>query len=117
MNTGLRIVGLGAGILVLTLLSGCGKPDWEQASVSTSATGEGSSAANFPDGTYSCEVSDTTDDNGPYSLVCDKNGSEVVAHFENGGYITGELDSASKDQMVFLGTDSRDHDWQIIISR
>ena len=109
---GHRVARIGAIFLALGLMAGCSNSQQDQTPMSSTDI-----AASFPDGTYSCEVTDTTDDDGPYDLTCDKSGSEVVAHFDNGGYVTGELDGASKDQLVFSGTDSRDRDWQFVISR
>ncbi len=112
MISGHNVVGIGTILLALGLLVGCSNGQGSQPPFSSTDV-----AASFPDGTYSCEVTDTTDDDGPYDLTCDKSGSGVVAHFDNGGYVTGELDDASKDQLVFSGTDSRNRDWQIVISK
>src|SRR5258705_11285211 len=44
------------------------------------------------DGSYNCEVSNTTRGNGPYTLECEKSGDEIVIHFNNGGYINLDID-------------------------
>ena len=44
------------------------------------------------DGSYDCDVTNTTRGNGPYSLGCDKDGDEVTIHFDNGGHVTVDSD-------------------------
>jgi hypothetical protein len=76
--------------------------------------------ASFLDGTYSCEASNTTSGNGPYSLECDKSGDEVVIHFNNGGHITLDVDSQEMrgEQWHVEGTNAqRGEAWEVILSR
>lgn len=73
------------------------------------------------DGTYSCTVSNVSRGNGPYSLECEKSGSEVVIHFPSGGYLSVDIDTESVPQegtVRFEGTDQKKGDaWEIEIER
>jgi hypothetical protein len=56
------------------------------------------------DGLHDCEAENITRSNGPYSLECEKLGMELTIHFNNGGYITNDINSQNK-----VG----DHAWEI----
>ena len=92
-------------LLIILTFSGCGNERSPEASISESSNPNesmGSDTADaenqeLTDGTYDCEVENTTRSNGPYTLDCDKSGSELVIHFTNGGYITNDIDSANSD--------------------
>lgn len=81
----------------------------------------GGIAAELADGTYSCEVTNTTRGNGPYSLECEKSDSEIVIHFNNGGYITLDVDAghlSDGETWNFDGSNVRNGDaWEVSINQ
>lgn len=71
------------------------------------------------DGSYPCEVSNTTRENGPYSLTCEKSGDSVEIQFDNGGFITVDIESqetADGHAWEITGTDARNGDsWEMTV--
>ena len=78
----------------------------------TSRSAESSDALReLPDGFYSCDALNATRSNGPYPLDCDKSGSNITIHFNNGGYVDIDLYSQqSVDGLSWLleGADAQD---------
>lgn len=78
------------GLALLLTIAGCSAGNGRAAS---QAIEESKAPTELRDGTYSCEAMNETRSNGPYSLSCDKSGDELVIHFDNGGYISADIDS------------------------
>jgi len=64
----------------------------------------GAVPTDLEDGTYSCNATNSSRGNGPYTLECEKSGDRVILHFANGGHVT--LDIGSQET-------ADGHSWQI----
>jgi hypothetical protein len=73
------------------------------------------------DGSYSCDATNSTQGNGPYSLACEKSGDTLTIHFENGGYIHLDIDSqdkADENTWEIAGSNPANVDsWDVTVSR
>ncbi len=74
----------------------------------------------LPAGTYSCNAENTTREDGPHSLICEKTGDELIIHFPNGVHIITNISSEeSEDNMTwnFVTTHPDTGDtWEVDIS-
>lgn len=89
-------------LFILSLLTGCNQTNSNHYSQSSSESSGMSYADNseereLPDGSYSCEATNTTNGYGPYTIDCEKNGDEITVNFPNGGYIVTDIDSIESD--------------------
>ena len=85
-------------ILTTIILTGCGS-DYSESSDSSYPNNsiELSEESSDDDqqrqnGSYDCDVTNTSRGNGPYALDCDKDGDEVTINFNNGGSVTIDSD-------------------------
>jgi hypothetical protein len=110
-------------LIAVAPLASCGGDDSSGSYSSSSDYSSGSAAAKeqpteLDDGSYSCEATNDTRGNGPYTLSCDKSGDTATIHFDNGGYVELDIDSQELDgegSWVISGTDSRGDTWTLNI--
>jgi hypothetical protein len=97
-------------------LSACGSSN-----SNTAETGKEQLPTTLRDGSHDCEVMNTTRGNGPYTLECEKSGDDITIHFNNGGYITLDMDSqesADGSTWELEGTNLQDGEsWQVTINQ
>ena len=90
-------------------------------STTTAESAEQQRPITLQDGSYACEVMNTTRGNGPYTLSCDKSGDDITIHFNNGGYITLDVDSqesADGSTWELEGTNAQTGEsWQVTINQ
>lgn len=106
------------GLLVFAPLTSCGEDTSSPRYSSGSSTAE-EPATSLGDGSYSCEASNDTRGNGPYTLSCNKSGNTVTIHFDNGGYVEIDIDSQERDgegSWDLSGSDSRGDTWTVSIN-
>lgn len=98
-------------------------PSCEDSSPSTHATLDTSSVTaetlELVDGSYSCEATNITRGNGPYTLDCEKSDDTITLHFLNGGHIDLDIDSQESSgdgSWEITATHSRNGDqWELSI--
>ena len=110
---------LGVSILMsVFFLAACGSAN-SRSSAENAAEQQRSSL--LQDGSYDCEVTNTTRGNGPYTLECEKSGDEIVIHFNNGGYINLDIDAqptGDGSTWELEGTNLQNGDsWEVTINR
>jgi hypothetical protein len=103
-------------VISLLLVTACGS-----SSSKMSDTAEGFHPTVLEDGSYNCEVTNTTRGNGPYTLECEKSGDDLTIHFNNGGHIILDVDSQQSPNgstWQLEGTNSRNGEsWEVTINR
>lgn len=93
------------GALILGIFVGCEQSASSEPSYSSSTSFSSSQSASIrkragaltdisdiDDGEFDCTVSNATTGNGPYSLLCEKDGDEITIHFPNGGFLVVDED-------------------------
>ena len=62
----------------------------------SSSNGDGGSKEELT-GDFDCTATNLTSGNGPYTLNCEHDGTDIIIHFPNGGHITVDEDGFHSD--------------------
>jgi len=106
--------------LQFMLMSCAQKSDSQPSAASSDGTStsakEPEAEENLADGTYSCEATNDSSGNGPYSLECTVAAESLTIHLPNGGTIDGTIETSGPGPYEGVATDSRGNSWSVTIN-